>query len=60
MPTSTNLHTDFNYDGTYPCPVCRLGQIKALAMMDAMACDSCRHIFKGYIEIGLQPFAESA
>lgn len=50
MPNSTNLVTDFNFQGTYPCPVCRLGQIKALPLMDAMACDSCRHIFKGYLE----------
>ena len=50
MLNFTNLVTDFNYQGTYPCPVCRLGQIKALALMDAMACDSCRHIFNGYIE----------
>ncbi len=50
MPSSTNLVTDFNYDGTYPCPVCRLGQIKALPLMDAMACDSCRHIFTASLE----------
>ena len=50
MSNSTNLVTDFNSNGTYPCPVCRLGQIKALPLMDAMACDSCRHIFTVALE----------
>ena len=50
MPNSTKLVTDFNFNGTYPCPVCRLGQIKALPLMDAMACDSCRHIFTASLE----------
>lgn len=31
--------------GTYLCPVCRHGQISALTLMDAFACDFCRHIF---------------
>lgn len=34
-----------NYQETYACPVCRHGQISALALMDAFACDFCRHIF---------------
>lgn len=50
MPSSTNKVTDFNYQGTYPCPVCRLGQIEALPLMDAMACNSCRHIFTATLE----------
>ena len=50
MPNSTNLVTDFNPDGTYPCPVCRLGQIKEMPLMDAMACDFCRHIFTANLE----------
>jgi hypothetical protein len=48
--SSTNLATDFNSDGTYPCPVCRLGQIKALSLMDAMACDLCRNVFTVSLE----------
>ncbi|MGB8701591.1 MAG: hypothetical protein WCD18_19425 [Thermosynechococcaceae cyanobacterium] len=35
----------FNEQGVYPCPACRLGQIQALPLMDAMACNACRHIF---------------
>lgn len=34
-----------NYQETYICPVCRHGQILPLTLMDAFACDFCRHIF---------------
>lgn len=34
-----------NYQETYICPVCRHGSITALTLMDAFACDFCRHIF---------------
>ena len=34
-----------DYQGTYLCPVCRHGQISAIALMDAFACNFCRHIF---------------
>lgn len=35
----------FNEQEVYPCPACRLGQIQALSLMDAMACNTCRHVF---------------
>lgn len=34
-----------NYQDPYLCPVCRHGQISAIALMDAFACSFCRHIF---------------
>lgn len=34
-----------NYEDSYLCPVCRHGQISSLALMDAFACNFCRHIF---------------
>jgi len=34
-----------SYQQTYVCPVCRHGQIEALTLMDAFACNFCRHIF---------------
>lgn len=40
----------FNYEGIYPCPVCRLNQLKAMPLMDAMACGCCRHIFTADLE----------
>jgi len=45
MHSSKNKSYPFSYQGIYPCPVCRLSQLKAMSLMDAMACDSCRHIF---------------
>ena len=29
----------------YPCPICRHGEISALFMTEAFACNFCRHIF---------------
>lgn len=49
MPSSKNL-ASFNYQGVYPCPVCRLGQISGMPLMDAMACELCHHIFTGDLE----------
>ncbi len=34
-----------NFHETYICPVCRHGQIAELTLMDAFACNFCRHIF---------------
>lgn len=45
MDSSNNLLGDFNYQGVYPCPVCRCGHIETLPLMDALACNFCRHIF---------------
>jgi hypothetical protein len=41
---------ELNGHGVYPCPGCRLGQIQAMSMMDAMACNTCRHIFTVNLE----------
>ncbi len=35
----------FSDDGAYPCPVCHHGQISAMPLMEALACNFCRHIF---------------
>lgn len=34
-----------NYHDTYLCPICRHGQISVITLMDAFACNFCRHIF---------------
>ena len=34
-----------NYQQSYQCPICRHGQIESLTLMDAFACNFCRHIF---------------
>jgi hypothetical protein len=38
------------YQATYLCPVCRHGQISAITLMDAFACNFCRHIFTANLE----------
>jgi hypothetical protein len=50
MHSSNNNSDYFTYQEVYPCPVCRLTQLKAMPLMDAMACDCCRHIFTADIE----------
>lgn len=46
-PVSQALHDrrSLNEHQAYPCPICRHGQIEALTLMDAFACNFCRHIF---------------
>lgn len=45
-PESSNL----SYQETYICPVCRHGQIATLTLMDAFACNFCRHIFTANLQ----------
>jgi hypothetical protein len=45
MYRAVDTNRPFTYQGTYPCPVCRLNELKAISLMEAMACDCCRHIF---------------
>jgi hypothetical protein len=55
--------SELSYQGIYACPVCRHGQISELIMVDAFACNFCRHIFTANlkaqsvrIEDSAQPF----
>ena len=52
QPMDQNFSADqsLSYHGVYPCPVCRVGQVQGLALMDAMACNFCRHIYTLNIE----------
>jgi hypothetical protein len=45
MQSPKNKSRRLDYHGVYPCPVCRLGQLSTLSLMDALACDCCHHIF---------------
>lgn len=38
-------HQSLSYHGAYLCPICRHGQITGITLMDAFACNFCRHIF---------------
>jgi hypothetical protein len=40
-----NSDSLLDYQGVYLCPICRHGHIMGLTLMDAFACDFCRHIF---------------
>jgi hypothetical protein len=35
---------------SYECPVCRHGQIQAMTLMDAYACNFCRHILEANLD----------
>jgi transcription elongation factor Elf1 len=39
-----------SYDDHYTCPVCAHGQMSALTLMEAFACDFCRHIFTANLQ----------
>jgi len=58
MHTSKNNSHYFSHQGVYPCPVCRFSQLKALHLMDAMACDCCHHIFTPDLERQLLKMAD--
>jgi hypothetical protein len=47
---NSKLINQLNFDSAYPCPVCRLGQIRNLSLMDAFACDLCNHIFEANLD----------
>ncbi|MEH2454804.1 hypothetical protein [Nostoc sp.] len=51
MPSSKILAQSFDYYGVYPCPVCRIGKISHMPLMEAMACDFCREIFTVNLEL---------
>lgn len=50
MPSTKVLTTSFNYQGVYPCPVCRVGKISHMPLMEAMSCDFCQQIFTVNVE----------
>lgn len=50
MQPSPHASHPFTQDGTYSCPICRLGQISTLPLMDAFACNFCQHLFTANLE----------
>ncbi|NCJ05397.1 hypothetical protein GS597_02480 [Synechococcales cyanobacterium C] len=53
-------HQPLSYEEVYVCPVCRHGQLSGLTLMDAMACDFCRHIFTLNLEQQVLRIEDSA
>ncbi|MEP0870613.1 hypothetical protein NDA01_12440 [Trichocoleus desertorum AS-A10] len=43
-PQST-ISRNLSYQEVYTCPICRHGEIAGMTLMDAFACNFCRHIF---------------
>ena len=50
MPSSKIFSKSFDYHGVYPCPVCRVGKISQMPLMETMACDFCQEIFTVNLE----------
>jgi hypothetical protein len=52
MPTSKTLATHLDeHRGVYPCPVCRIGKISPMPLMEAMSCNFCQEIFTVNLEL---------
>jgi hypothetical protein len=53
-------HSDrFHDKGTYPCPVCRHGEISSMLLMETFACNFCQHIFTTNFDKQLLKMADS-
>ncbi|AFZ26787.1 hypothetical protein Cylst_4723 [Cylindrospermum stagnale PCC 7417] len=50
MPISKILATRLDQHGVYSCPVCRVGKISPMPLMEAMSCDFCQEIFTVNLE----------
>ena len=48
-----------SYSKTYCCPACASGELSAIALMDAFACDFCRHLFTANLETQAVQLADS-
>lgn len=59
MTNSTEQSNRFSFSDVYPCPVCRHGEIAALPLMEAFACNFCRHIFTANLEQQVLKMADS-
>jgi hypothetical protein len=44
-PSVLPLSQPLDFGHSYPCPVCRHGDIEGLFLVDAFSCGFCRHIF---------------
>ncbi len=51
MKKTQILSTPLNFQDDYPCPVCRLGIISHMPLMDAMSCNFCQEIFAVNLEL---------
>lgn len=59
MTSFTKNNNNLNYHSAYNCPVCRHGEISAIPLMEAFACNFCQHIFTANIDKQLLKIADS-
>ena len=57
---STAPETQLSYSGTYTCPVCRHGEISAMTLTEAFACNFCHHIFTANLQKQLIQVVDSS
>ncbi len=50
LPPTPDLLPRLSFSNRYRCPICQHGNLAELVMMDAFACDFCRHIFTANLE----------
>lgn len=54
----SKLNHLFNSYDSYPCPICHHGQVSTMALMEALACNFCNHIFTADFEKQLIKIAD--
>jgi hypothetical protein len=59
MLEPTNSSNRLDYYGAYTCPVCRHGEVAAMPLMEAFACNFCRHIFTVNLQQQILKIADS-
>ncbi|WP_218079571.1 hypothetical protein [Anthocerotibacter panamensis] len=59
-PVSHAHKLPIEYHDVYPCPVCRHGEVSAIILTDAFACNFCRHIFTCTPEEGVMRVEDSS
>lgn len=60
LTSESNSSRRLDYQDSYLCPMCCHGQLSGLALMDAFACDFCRHIFTANLSAQSLQVADSA
>jgi hypothetical protein len=49
-PPNPHPFHSLSFSNRYRCPICQHGNLAELVMIDAFACDFCRHIFTANLE----------
>lgn len=47
---STQTPRPLGWHDAYPCPICRHGQVEAMVLTEAFACNFCRHILSANLK----------